>query len=408
MTSQPALLANAAFLERADVQALFALLTADGGAARIVGGAVRNALLGIPVSDIDAATDLLPAEVTARASRAGFKTIPTGIGHGTVTVLIGKASFEVTTLREDIETDGRHAKVRFGRDFRADAARRDFTVNAMSAGLDGAVHDYFGGIEDLAARRIRFIGDAAERIREDYLRSLRFFRFHAQLGAGKLDSAGLSAVIRERGGLPGLSRERVRQEMLKLIAAPGAAAALTALSDAGLMPWVIGGIGYVASFARHAAGADTCLALAALAIGKREDVAALRDSLRLTNAETARLMQLADALEHWHGRPAPEGPAARRALFAHGAESFGDLCRMKAAEASGYAPAWQALQLASSGWRSPVFPLSGGDVVKHGIPAGPQVGHVLEAAKARWIAAGFPDDKKRVEQLLIDAIAEPR
>ncbi len=399
MTSQPALLANAAFLERADVQALFALLTADGGAARIVGGAVRNALLDIPISDIDAATDLLPAEVIERASRAGFKTIPTGIGHGTVTVLIGKASFEVTTLREDIETDGRHAKVRFGRDFRADAARRDFTVNAMSAGLDGAVHDYFGGIEDLAARRIRFIGDAASRIREDYLRSLRFFRFHAQYGSGRLDPEGLSAVIAERGGLPGLSRERVRQEAMKLLVAKGAVESLQEMRDSGLMDWLLGSEADLARFAKLAPLDDPILGLAALAVKSRSDADRLREKLRLTNTEHARLLALGAALEAQQALPV--NPERARALhYRLGGQAFTDLAALLAAASDSSADGWSVLLMMARRWKMPVFPLKGADVAALGIHPGPRIGEVLRAAEEQWIEAGFPADNARLRDIL--------
>ena len=193
--------------------------TAMARQARVVGGAVRNALLGEPVTEWDIATTALPAEVTARGRRAGWKVAPTGIEHGTVTVIINAVPFEVTTLREDVATDGRHAVVRFGRDFRADAMRRDFTINALSVARTGELFDYAGGLDDLAARHIRFIGDADRRIAEDYLRILRLFRFHARYGQGPIDGPSFAAAIRQRAGLARLSRERVRAEMLKLLSA---------------------------------------------------------------------------------------------------------------------------------------------------------------------------------------------
>ena len=186
----------------------------------MVGGAVRNALIGMPVEEIDVATTAVPDEVVRRVSAAGFKPVPTGIEHGTVTVVIDKHPFEVTTLRQDVETYGRHAKVAFGRDWRADAERRDFTINALSATRDGTVYDYVGGLDDLDARRVRFIGDPPKRIAEDYLRILRFFRFHAAYGAGgHPDAEGLAACIAGRDGLGQLSRERVRMELMKLVVA---------------------------------------------------------------------------------------------------------------------------------------------------------------------------------------------
>src|SRR4029077_2464537 len=198
---------------------LLDVLDAGGEEARVVGGAVRNALLGIPIGEIDIATTAVPDEVVRRAKNAGFKPVPTGIEHGTVTVVIGGRPFEVTTLREDVETFGRHANVRFGRDWKKDAERRDFSMNALSAGADGHVHDYVGGLADLKARRVRFIGEASKRIAEDYLRILRFFRFHAAYGHGLPDAAGLAACIAARAGLGQLSRERVRMELLKLLLA---------------------------------------------------------------------------------------------------------------------------------------------------------------------------------------------
>ena len=193
------------------------MLDCDGEEARVVGGAVRNELLGVPIAEIDVATTAVPEEVVKRVTAAGFKPVPTGIEHGTVTVVIDKHPFEVTTLRKDVETYGRHAKVEFGRDWKADAERRDFTINALSATSDGTVYDYAGGLEDLGQRRVRFIGDPAKRIAEDYLRILRFFRFHAAFGSGRIDAAGLAACIAGRDGLDQFSRERVRMELLKLL-----------------------------------------------------------------------------------------------------------------------------------------------------------------------------------------------
>ena len=229
---------------------LLDVLDRDGEEARVVGGAVRNALLGEPVVDIDVATTAVPDEVMRRAAAAGFKPVPTGIDHGTVTVVVDGTPFEVTTLREDVETFGRHARVAFGRNWQHDAERRDFTMNALYAARDGTVHDYVGGLDDLTERRVRFIGDPAQRIAEDYLRILRFFRFHAAYGDGGLpDAAGLSACIAARAGLETLSRERVRTEMLKLLVAAHAVPALVSMSETGLLVAVLGGVPLLASFA---------------------------------------------------------------------------------------------------------------------------------------------------------------
>jgi len=217
--SEPVRIADAAWLTDGPLGKLITVLDRDGEEARVVGGAVRNVLIGQPIDEIDVATTALPPEVVRRAEAAGFKAVPTGIEHGTVTVVVDHRPFEVTTLREDVETFGRHAVVRFGRDWRADAARRDFTINALSLSRDGIVHDYVGGLADIAVRRVRFIGQASARIAEDYLRVLRFFRFHAAYGVGLPDPEGLQACIDARENLDRLSRERVRMELMKLLVA---------------------------------------------------------------------------------------------------------------------------------------------------------------------------------------------
>jgi len=239
---------EATWLKAGALPRLLGVLDRDGEEARVVGGAVRNALLAAPIAEIDVATTALPDEVVRRVEAAGFKAVPTGIAHGTITVVIDKHPFEVTTLRQDVETYGRHARVAFGRDWRADAERRDFTINALSATRDGAVFDYVGGLADLAARRVRFIGDARQRIEEDYLRILRFFRFHAAYGEGHPDRAGLIACIGYRDGLAQLSRERVRIELMKLLVAPRAAPTLTVMADAGLLQRVLSTVPRVAHF----------------------------------------------------------------------------------------------------------------------------------------------------------------
>ena len=243
--------------ERPLVQ-LLGLLNREGEEARVVGGAVRNALLELPHGDIDVATTALPEEVMRRAQAAGFKAVPTGIGHGTVTIVIEGRPFEVTTLREDVETFGRHATVRFGRDWKRDAERRDFTMNALTLSPDGLVHDYVGGLADLKKRHVRFIGNAATRIAEDYLRILRFFRFHAIYGEGHPDPDGLHAAIVARAGLAQLSRERVRMELIKLMVAPRAVPALVVMAEAGLIGPVLGGVSHLASFANMAKVEAAC------------------------------------------------------------------------------------------------------------------------------------------------------
>ena len=234
--------AIAALLREPKLARALAMLNGDGEETRVVGGAVRNAWLDEPVADVDLATTATPDEVTRRARAAGAKVVPTGYEHGTVTVIIDGRPFEVTTLREDVETDGRRAVVRFGRDFAADARRRDFTVNALFLDVHGAVHDDVNGLADLAVRRVRFIGEARQRIREDYLRILRLFRFHAAYGAGEIDGEAFAAAVAERAGLATLSRERVRSEVLKLLVARRAGEAARVFSESGLLGPLLGGV----------------------------------------------------------------------------------------------------------------------------------------------------------------------
>src|SRR5260221_13049414 len=232
--SEARVLHDAPWLKSGPAARVLQLLNSNGEEARVIGGAVRNALLKIPTCDIDIATTALPDEVIRRAKSAGIKSVPTGIDHGTVTLVVDSQPFEVTTLREDTETFGRKANVAFGRDWVRDAERRDFTINALSVDADGVVHDHVGGLADIAAKRVRFIGDAGQRIAEDYLRILRFFRIHAAYGAGEPDRAGYLACIGGRMGLANLSAERVRMEMLKLLVADAAEGAVAAMADAGL------------------------------------------------------------------------------------------------------------------------------------------------------------------------------
>ena len=277
--SEARVLLDAPWLTSGPAARVLALLNGDGEEARVVGGAVRNALLKIPTGDIDIATTALPDEVVRRAKAAGIKSVPTGIDHGTVTLVVDAQPFEVTTLREDTETFGRKAKVAFGRDWVRDAERRDFTINGLSVDAEGVVHDHVGGLADIAARRVRFIGDADQRIAEDYLRILRFFRMHAAYGAGEPDRAGYLACIGGRAGLASLSAERVRMEMLKLMVAEGALALrCSAMADGGLLLPIFGGVAYTGPFAAMIA-AERALGLApnpvrrlaALAVAVTED-----------------------------------------------------------------------------------------------------------------------------------------
>lgn len=382
----------AAFLARPGVAAVLAALNGSGEETRIVGGAVRNLLLGEEAADVDFATTALPVETIRRGNAAGFKTVPTGIEHGTVTLVGHGGTFEVTTLRRDVETDGRRATVAFGRDFAEDAARRDFTMNALGLDREGEIHDYCGGLGDLAARRVRFIGDAGERIREDYLRILRFFRFHARYGCGAPDPAGIAACIAGREGLKGLSRERIRAELLKLLVAPGAVPALAAMLGSGLLVPVLGGVPHLSRFAAVAEGEGgemvyPAFRLAALGVAVREDALRLREGLRLSNEQFDRIERIAGALEGLSGRSEPLGVAGLRHL-AHrvGPDAVAAGLTLLSGKSDGEAA---QLAIAELG-RTPAFLPGGRDVMKRGVPAGPGVGRVLERARHDWIEAGCP------------------
>ncbi|WP_375456766.1 CCA tRNA nucleotidyltransferase [uncultured Methylobacterium sp.] len=400
----------ARLLARPGVRAALAALAVPGEETRLVGGCVRDALLGIDAADIDLATTLLPDAVAARGRAAGLKAIPTGIEHGTVTLIACGEPIEVTTLREDIATDGRHAIVRFGRDFRRDAERRDFTVNALFLGADGRLADTVGGLADLEAGRVRFIGDAATRLGEDALRILRFFRFHARFGDGPPDPGGLAACIAARGALATLSRERVRAEFLKLLMAPGARAAIDVLSETGLLTRITGGVGEAGRLSRVAAAkAPAATRLAALAVATRDDAARLRKALRLSKAEHAALDGYARALAALKGRATIDARALRALVAEHGTEAVGAALAATAGEprpliAAAATAAWEAL----GNGPLPVLPVGGADLVARGIPAGPRIGRALAAARRLWLAEGCPAGPDATERLIALALASDR
>ena len=295
--SAPPSLKDADWLKRPQTVRVFSALSKDGVTTRAVGGAVRNTLLGLPVTEIDLATTALPERVMALAKAAGLKAVPTGIEHGTVTVIVDGMPFEVTTLRRDVETYGRHATVAFTEDWEEDAKRRDFTLNALYADRDGTVFDPLGGYGDLVAGRVRFIGEAEDRIKEDYLRILRFFRFNAYYGKGPLDPEGLAACVKLRAGLDQLSAERVAGELRRILVAPQAVRAIEALFDYGLLTDLLASAPRMIRFTRLVAAEealglapDPALRLAALAVFVAEDAERLAERLRLSNAEQAVLL----------------------------------------------------------------------------------------------------------------------
>lgn len=396
------------------LQRLLALLDQDGEQARLVGGAVRNALIGRPIADMDIATTAEPAVVLARAGAARLRAIPTGLAHGTVTVQTGGTAFEVTTLRRDVETDGRHAIVRFSRDFAEDAARRDFTMNALSMTRDGTVHDTVSGLPDLASRRVRFIGEADRRITEDVLRILRFFRFHAAYGTGPPDPEGLAAATRHRDGLSRLSRERVRAEILKLLVAEGAPAAAKSMDEAGIASLVLGGPADTARLSRLAGcevalglEPDELLRLAAWGTRDAADVARLRDGLRLSNGEAGRLMGALDARRRLDPAEPPGRPESLALLLACGPQGARDGVLLSMADTGTMgAAAWTEAYGVVAREAPPTVPIGGAEVMARGIRDGRRVGAVLKAFQAAWIRAGFPQDPARLAALLDAAIEE--
>lgn len=391
---------------------LFAALAKTGAETRVVGGAVRDALFGLEPHEIDLATTALPTAVLKAARDAGLKGVPTGIEHGTVTIVVAGTPFEVTTLREDVETDGRYAIVRFGGDFEQDARRRDFTVNALSLSPDGKLHDYTGGLADIAAKRIRFIGDAATRIREDYLRVLRFFRFNASHGEGGFDRDGLHESIIARENLARLSRERIRAEIIKLLPARRAPEVMRAMSHAGIIE-VLLGMGYPARLARLAAfeaargkKPDAVLRLAAFSVLTVEDADRLRVRLRLSNDEHARLVAAAKALSALHGmdRPPPVSHL-REMLFLIGGRAAGDGLALAFVEGRAEPDDVDWLTAAKYLDETPVpaFPITGADLIARGVSPGRELGATLKALQAKWIRAGFPRDPAVVLRLLEEA-----
>jgi poly(A) polymerase len=401
-------LGDAPWLTTGATARVLQLLGGDGEEARAVGGAVRNALMKLPVGEVDIATTAVPDEVIRRAKAAGIKSVPTGIDHGTVTLVVDGTPFEVTTLREDTETFGRHAKVSFGRDWIGDARRRDFTINALSAGPDGEVHDYVGGLADIAARRVRFIGEASKRIEEDYLRILRFFRIHAAFGAGEVDRDGYLACIGGRAGLATLSAERLRMEMLKLLVANGAAGAIEAMADSGLLQAIVGGVTYGGPFAAMIAAeralgskADAMRRLAALGVAVTEDAKRIATRLRLSNAEAKAL----DSMGHrWWRLAGMDETRARRRLYRLGEDAYRDRLLLAWARVGGDGERWIELARLPERWTAPKFPLKAADFTARGVAEGPSLGHVLTLAEDAWLAADFPLDAAALSLIADQAV----
>jgi poly(A) polymerase len=402
--------AGEAWFNAPELKMVMALLNADGGEARVAGGAVRNSLMGLPISDADIATDLLPEAVMARAKAAGIKAVPTGVEHGTVTLVVDGKPFEVTTLRRDIATDGRHAEVAFGKDWQEDANRRDLTINGLYADKDGNVIDLVGGIADVKSRTVRFIGKAEERIAEDYLRILRYFRFFAHYGAGRPDAEALRAMARGKDGLKQLSAERVWSELKKLFSAHDPCRALLWMRTAGVLTLVLPetekwGIdempGLIEAERIFHWPVDPLLRLANMVPPDGERLKAMGERLRLSKQE-------AKLFEDWVNAPAiPEKIAATafaRMLYRVGASGL--IVRLKLAIAVARAKAvgdiqlmtevarLQALLSQAQDWVAPKFPLSGSDVLAIGVPAGPKVGELLKQLEDEWVEGNFHADRQ--------------
>ncbi len=381
---------------RRGMKRLLEALGAADGLTRYVGGAVRDDLLDLPVSDVDLATRLQPAEVVKRLEAARIKAVPTGIDHGTVTAVSDGHPYEVTTLRRDVSTDGRRATVAFTTDWEEDAARRDFTINALSADpLTGEVFDYFGGLDDLAGGHVRFIGDPLKRIAEDHLRILRYFRFHARFGAGEPDKPALDACTARANDLMALSRERIADELLKLLSLADPSVTVGIMLDRGILkpvlpeiePERLSDLEALISTERQAAIPPDGLRRLASLLPRDAAVAdAVAARLKLSNKDRKRLACAAVAdlssspqsLAYWQGREC----AADRLLLAG-----------KAAEAAGIA-----------GWTAPRLPISGGNLIARGLDPGPAVAATLQEIERQWVASGFPEGD-RLEEIISKALA---
>ncbi len=389
--------------------AVLEALRADGTEVRFVGGCVRDALLRRPVSDVDIATPDPPERVIALLEAAGLKAVPTGLEHGTVTAVAGHRGFEVTTLREDVESYGRHAKVAFTDDWTADAARRDFTVNALYLAPDGTIYDAFGGLEDLEARRIRFVGRAADRIREDVLRLLRFFRFYAHFGTPPPDPEALEACAEFAHLVPELSAERVWAELRKLLSAPMPAPVLALMRDHGVLAHTlpeavdIDRLDALTAIQDDLAAQDgtlptdapdPVLRLAATLHGDVAGARALAERLRFSNAERDRLERIEAALPGF--APEDEPRKRRRLLYELGAGLYRDLVLLHWATRRAIAPVppedverHEDGLAAAAAWQRPVLPVKGRDALALGVPKGPRVGELIEAVERWWVEEDF-------------------
>ena len=380
------------------------------GEARFVGGAVRNALLGVPVVDVDIAVPMPPHEALVRLKAKDIKVVETGLDHGTVTAIAGTHAFEVTSLRRDVETDGRHAKVAFTDDWAEDAARRDFTINALYATADGEIFDYATGVEDLIAGRVRFMGDARARIAEDYLRVLRLFRFHAWYGKGEIDPEGLRAAAEAKDKLKSLSAERVAKELLRLLEAAHPTPVLRVMAATGILSLLLPGALQLARLEKLVQleaekPGDAVLRLAALLPDGNQSAQAVASVLRLSNAVRDRLEQALGGEKIGAQISAQE---ARRRLYRIGAASFRDKVMLQWASAPQGAGAWRMLLEMADNWQRPRFALTGRDVMQAGIAQGPDVGRLLAQVEDWWVEGDFAASESALRDRLKMAVDQAR
>ncbi|MEM8852277.1 MAG: CCA tRNA nucleotidyltransferase [Pseudomonadota bacterium] len=376
------------------------------GEARIVGGAVRNTLMGEAVADIDVATDALPDAVAAASKNAGLRVHETGLAHGTLTVVASGQPFEVTTLREDMTTDGRRATVRFTKDWARDAERRDFTINALYADREGTGIDYVGGLADCLARRVRFIGDADTRILEDRLRILRFFRLHAAYGEGPLDPLGLAAAHRHVDTLKDLSAERVHNEMMRLLCAPRANEVIPVMVDGGFLAAFTKGPLSPSSYAaladaelRAGRSPTPVLGFAALCQYDSDAYAYLADALKMSRKDRARGIAALEAAKHFPPRSVPH---VKHLLYDYGPDTFADGL-MLALSRGIVVVDWPHLIVEARRWARPVPPISGEDLMAVGIPEGPRLGNTLHALITRWRDSEFSLTREALLAMARDA-----
>lgn len=387
----------AAWMTADPTRAVLKALSAGGATVRFVGGCVRDAILGLHPEDVDLATPEVPGTIIKRLEKAKLKAVPTGIAHGTVTAVAPPATFQVTTLRRDIDTDGRHATVTFGTDWAEDAARRDFTINALYADADGRLHDFTNGRADLAAGIVRFIGDPAARVAEDYLRVLRFFRFNARFGKGAPDAASLAACAAATGALGRLSGERVRDELLKILALPNAGAALGLMQESGVLAALLPEAVFDAARFDRLVQIQQAVAAACdvqpeiwprLAILLPAGDASVAERLRLSNAQRLRLENLL-APPPFEAAAIADESAFHQVLYRTGAERCRD--RILLAAAAGELDEALAVQraVATATWQRPVFPLRGADILAMGFSPGPTVSALLNELEDWWAGEGF-------------------